>query len=267
MTLTAQEAPFTEPYGLADGPFKSKGNTALALKRALAHLGFMEWRPDQWDTHYNRKVYDAAASWKRKRGLIPGSSSDGSWGEPAHDVMRSTWFEKGGSKLDAFDGESQRLLREEKAHAAPEPDPVPDLGPVWKGGLSVLDHDLTHATSGIARYPAFDDCFQAGKQVIAPEALEIVRASNSNPGDACYADGDSGLSYWFGHLVTAPAVGRHFGKGAVLGTVLATDVGGGSHVHVGVNVERLWGSGTELDHHTDYTHGAPEIGEQLAAHR
>lgn len=264
MGLSKEQAPFTEPYGLADGPFKSKGNTALALKRALAHLGFLEWEPERWDYHYNRKVYDAAASWKRKRGLIPSSSSDGSWGSPAHDVMRTAWYEKNGEHLPAFDGKAQELLRDEYAGAHTPPDPVPELGPLWSGGLSVLEQDLTHETSGIELYPAYDDAFQAGRQILAPELLEVTRASSSNPGDAFYANGDSGLSYWFGHLVTAPAVGRRFSKGDVVGTVLDHNVGGGPHVHLGVNVERLLGPGHELEHHSDYTHGAPTIGEQLA---
>jgi hypothetical protein len=116
MALTEEQAPFTEPYALAgnESGFKSKGNTALAVKRALAHLGFLKWEPDKWDKQWNQKVNDAAAKWKQKRGLIPASSHDGSWGKKAHDLMRSTWYEKSGDRLDAFDGESQDLLKEEK---------------------------------------------------------------------------------------------------------------------------------------------------------
>jgi hypothetical protein len=123
MALTEQQAPFTEPYALAGNAsgFKSKGNTALAVKRALAHLGFLDWEPERWDSHWNERVNEAAAEWKRKRGIIPDSSSDGSWGKKAHDTMRSTWFEHvAGDRRDAFDGESQRLLKEEKA-AQPKP--------------------------------------------------------------------------------------------------------------------------------------------------
>ena len=113
MSLTEQEAPFTEAYGLAGSEFKSKGNTALAVKRALAHLGFLPWEPESWDDHWNQKVHNASAEWKRKRGIIPAGSADGSWGKKAHDTMRSTWF--GSEHKPAFDGESQRLLQEEKA--------------------------------------------------------------------------------------------------------------------------------------------------------
>ena len=88
MGLTEQQAPFTEPYALAGNPrgYKSKGPTAEAVKRALAHLGFMEWAPP-FDQHWNQTVNDAAAAWKRKRGLIPPDSNDGSWGKTSHDVM------------------------------------------------------------------------------------------------------------------------------------------------------------------------------------
>lgn len=121
MPLSEEQAPFIEPYAKAGNPsgFKSKGNTALAVKRALAHLGFLEWDPDHWDNQWNQKLSDAAAAWKVKRGLIPKGSTDGSWGEKAHTEMRGTWF--GEEQKPAFDGESQRLLQEEKRGAAPPP--------------------------------------------------------------------------------------------------------------------------------------------------
>jgi hypothetical protein len=125
VALSEQEAPFTEPYALPGNPqgFKSKGPTAEAVKRALAHLGFMEWK-DDFDQHWNEVVNDAAAEWKRKRGIIPAGSSDGSWGKKAHDVMRSTWYEKDGSKHDAFDGGSQQLLQQEKKASQPAKPPI-----------------------------------------------------------------------------------------------------------------------------------------------
>ena len=140
---------------------------------------------------------------------------------------------------------------------------VPRLGPVWRGGKSVLEQDCTHATSGIPRFPAFDDAFVAGRKVIAPEALRVTRASSSNPGDAFFATGRSGLRYWFGHLVRAPSVGTKFRKGETMGIVLDHNIGGGPHVHVALNIEQLIGPGKQLAHHTNYTHGAPLIGTQL----
>lgn len=273
MGLTEQQAPFCEPYALAGNPkgFKSKGPTAEAVKRALAHLGFLEWEPP-YDQHWNVRVNDAAAAWKRKRGLIPADSNDGSWGKKAHDVMRSAWY--GTDKQPAFDSYSQNLLQKEKAGQLPPDDGVPDLGPLWKGGLSVLDHDLTHATGGIPLYPAHDDAFTAGVTIIAPEALTIgwkyedgkwvKKPSSANPGAACYARGNSNLGYWLGHLVSVPALGVELGKGQTIGKVLQHSVGGGPHVHDGINIEALYGDGKQLAHHTDYTHGGPTVGEQLA---
>jgi hypothetical protein len=117
MGLTEKEAPFTEPYALAGNKkgYRSKGNTALAVKRALAHLGFLKWEPDKWDNQWNEKVNDAATAWKRKREI----GTDGSWGKKAHDTMRTAWYEKDGDQLPAFDGESQRLLKEEQAAQQP----------------------------------------------------------------------------------------------------------------------------------------------------
>jgi hypothetical protein len=114
---------------------------------------------------------------------------------------------------------------------------IPRLGPLWKGGRPILEQDCTHPTSGILLYPAFDDAFVAGREIIAPEALEVTRDSSSRPGDAFYAKGKSGIRYWFGHLVRAPSVGTKFRKGETMGIVLDHNVGGGPHVHVGINIE------------------------------
>lgn len=127
MPLSETQAPFVEPYAKAGNPsgFKSKGNTALAVKRALAHLGFLDWEPDTWDNQWNAKLSDAVAAWKRKRGLIPADSDDGSWGEKSHTTMRGTWF--GPDKLPAFDGGSQQLLQEEQ-RAYDQEHPPPTTG-------------------------------------------------------------------------------------------------------------------------------------------
>lgn len=145
-----------------------------------------------------------------------------------------------------------------------KPPPLPPLGPVWSIGKSILTQDLTHATSGIPLYPAFDDAFVEGREIIAPEPLTIIGpATSSNPGHAFYALGKSKIRYWFGHLDRTQAIGRQFAKGDKLGRVGPNAIGGGPHVHVGVNVELLLGKGRQLLHHTNYTHGAPTVGAQL----
>lgn len=279
MGLSDKEAPFIEPYALAGNPkgFKSKGNTKKAVWRALAHLGFLPWKNnDEMDSHWNVTTNDAVAAWKRKRGLIPADSNDGSWGQKAHDVMLSAWYMKDGQQLPAFDGGSQKLLQEEKAGQAPPPDKVPDLGPVSPGGLSVLDHDLTHASSGmptnakgVSLWPAFDDTFSAkptgGVKVYAPDDLEVyLKDSSANPGEAMYLKGAQKVDFWLGHIDRDYSLGTKFARGAYIAETVDTTQGGGPHSHWAVNVERLLGAGMALEHHTNYTHGAPLIGDQLA---
>jgi hypothetical protein len=145
---------------------------------------------------------------------------------------------------------------------------VPKLGPMYPGGKSVLDMKMTHDTSGIPGYPAFDDAFSAGRDVLAPEDLKVTGASSSNPGDAFYATGASGIKYWFGHLVAAPAVGKKFKKGAKMGDVMQTSQGGGSHVHVGMDVRPLTGKSLKYGSNgngPDYTYYPKTNGQQLQA--
>ncbi len=152
------------------------------------------------------------------------------------------------------------------------PDPLPAIGPVVRGGRSVLNASLTHNTDGIPLYPAFDDGWAVGRAVIAPEPLVVISPyTSANPGAAFYARGDSKLRYWFGHLSSSPRIGRKFAKGEQVGVIAPQyrpDGSANHHVHIGVNVELLLGSGKSLlygstGHGPDYTTGAPTIGAQL----
>lgn len=146
--------------------------------------------------------------------------------------------------------------------------PVPNLGPVVENGLAVLLMAPTHMTSGVG-YPAFDTAFgQAGRWVIAPEALTVTRDSSARGGDAFYATGASTLAYWFGHIDTAPAVGTKFRKGQRIARVANISAAhGGPHAHLGVDARPLidshllWGANGDGP---PYTYGAPTIGAQLA---
>jgi hypothetical protein len=150
-----------------------------------------------------------------------------------------------------------------KKHAALHPArKVPDLGPIYRGGRSLLLQDLTHETDGIDGFPAFDDGWRAGRVVIAPERLTVTVQSGSQGGDAFFARGDSKIEYWIGHLTRSPANGTVFAKGATMSQIAAIPASqGGPHVHTGINAKPL--CGFELLHHTNYTHGAPTVGEQL----
>jgi hypothetical protein len=248
-TLPPASVPYTGPYSV-EGHGKHKGNTALALKRAMSRLGYLPWEPTVWDDAFNAKLEAALDRWDPAKD----GYAEGRWAK-----LRRAKMANGDYALDAV---SQKLIRDEYKASTVK---VPDLGPIFHGGASVLQHDLTHPTDGIPLYPAFDDAFAQGTGIIAPENMTVTRSSSSRPGDACYCIGDSKLRYWFGHLAVAPAVGRELEKGDKIGNVAPNHIGGGPHCHVGINVEVLMGAGRQLIHHDNYTHGAPLIGAQLEA--
>lgn len=233
------------------------GDDVVAVKRAISRAGFFPW--DSFDDAYNEKISDAVASFQKKNGI----EATGFYGEATHKKLKGKKVPSGSPNAgqQVFDDRAAALY---KQYQVPS-DKVPDLGPVFSGGKPMLKQDLTHATSGIEKYPAYDDAFAQGKTIIAPEDIVVTKESSSNPGDACYAEGESGLRYWFGHLTSAPAVGTKIAKGKKIGVTCANNQGGGPHVHVAVNVEGIWGNGKVLSHHVNYTHGAPLIGDQLAA--
>ena len=151
------------------------------------------------------------------------------------------------------------------------PDPpakIPQLGPLFNGGKSILDHSLTHKTGGIDYYPAFDTAFVEGEQILAVEDMIVRRASSSRPGLAFYCLGDSKIAYWYGHLDRTHSAGKRFKKGEVVGRVCANSIGGGPHVHLGVNIENIAGRKKQLlygktGRGPDYTWGSPTIRVQL----
>lgn len=174
------------------------------------------------------------------------------------------WDESGGGKRTHW---GMAMAKLEKLERDLLPDPVPALGPLWRGGRSLLLQDLTHETEGIPLYPAFDDAFAVGREIIAPEPLVVIApATSSSPGAAFYARGASLLQYWIGHLQSSPRIGTKFVKGQTIGRVCPQFRPNGQpnhHCHCGVNAELLLGHGKELLHHSNYTHGAPTIGAQL----
>lgn len=149
------------------------------------------------------------------------------------------------------------------------PDPVPALGPIRRGGQSLLRYQLTHNTDGIPRYPALDENWGAGAISIAPEPLVVIAPyTSANPGAAFYARGASSLRYWIGHVTRSPRIGTRFAKGQELGRSVAQR--GAEHTHWGINVELLVGEGKQLKYGAngygpDYTYGSPTIGDQLRA--
>jgi hypothetical protein len=255
-TISKTDFPYTGPYSV-DGNGKQKGNTALALKRAMSRLGFLPWEPDVWDNLFNKKLEGALDEWD------PGKNG---YAEGRYDKIRAAVV-KTGSHAGEQALDSVAINQVQTEYASMQGQKVPDLGPVEKGGASLLDFALSHATSGISLYPATDTVWTPGCVIIAPEKIEITQASSSSPGDACYAKGvASGIKYWFGHMVSAPGVGKVIGKGATVGKV-GQFSGYTPHLHLGVNVENLWGKGKELKHGNNYSvSGIPTIRKQFQDH-
>lgn len=250
--------PFTRPLYPPSHP---KGPVAddidvVAIKRAVARAGFFPW--NNFDDSYNENfAMNGVKPFQKAKGI----SASGNYGQATHDALRNT-RRQGTNDEWAFDQLAIRLMQEAAKPDKPPLPIIPPLGPLSVGGKPVLQQACTHATDGIRLYPAFDDVFGGGRTVIAPEPITITRSSSSNPGDACYADGVSGIRYWFGHLASAPPVGAKFRKGQAIGRTYNYWK---AHCHCGVNVEKLWGAGRQLIHHDNYTFGAPTIGAQLLA--
>lgn len=146
--------------------------------------------------------------------------------------------------------------------ASPAPHPkVPLLGPIVKDGKSVLLQDCTHITDGLG-WPAFDDGFRVGLAIVAPEAGYVDdNTSSAQGGNAFYFTGNSGIRYWIGHIAEVPKLNQRFKKGEVMTHISADHPR--PHVHLGLDARKLL-HGKHLESHTNYTHGAPLIGAQLA---
>jgi hypothetical protein len=239
------------------------GSDVIAMKRGISRAGRYHWAP--WDDGYadsfafgtdEKTVNQTGVKGFQRQMKI---DMTGILGVHTFEAMRISLIPKGlahaGEPL--FDAVALEILRSYSQGGSN----VPDLGPMTPGGKSVLDQDLTHETSGLDNYPAFDDVFQAGAPVVAPEDLTVTSQSSANPGDAFYATGKSGLKYWIAHLTSSPSNGETFKKGEKLSTVLQTDVSGGSHVHVGMDGRPVMGY--QFVYNTSYQHGAPTVGVQL----
>jgi len=255
-TISKTDFPYTGPYS-KDGNGKHKGNTALALKRAMSRMGEIPWEPEKWDNAFNQKLEDALDRWD------PGKNG---YAEGRYDKIRSAVVPSGIPHAGEQALDSTCINQVQTEYAEMSANSVPNLGPLEAGGASLLDFALSHDTSGIPLYPASDTVWTKGTTIIAPEDITISKASSSNPGCACYADGVSGCRYWFGHMTSALAVGTKVKKGGKVG-VVGSFSGYTPHLHCGFNVEKLWGTGKEMKHGTNYSvSGIPTIRKQFEDH-
>src|SRR5215831_20410127 len=152
------------------------GDDVTAYKRAVSRLGRWPWDPEGWDDGFS-DTFSLGSSGDVKntgcKGVQRQSGLDqtGMLGPNTFEVLRCSLIPEGLQHAGepAFDSVALDLLKGFSSGGA-----VPDLGPVANGCQSVLDHDLTHATSGLDNYPAFDDAFSQGKAIIAPEGLVVT---------------------------------------------------------------------------------------------
>lgn len=150
------------------------------------------------------------------------------------------------------------------------PPPLPNLGPLYAGAKNTLDLDFTHLTSGLG-WPAFDVALTGdpgpSTPILAPEFMVVdTKDSSSHPGEAFYATGRSGIRYWFGHLKKDWPLGTKLAKGAVIGHTLPTSIGGGTHVHVAINLVPVTGRHARYGRNGDgpnYTHGPYTLRTEL----
>ncbi len=198
---------------------------------------------------YGPALYDALKTVIQPREGIPAS---GDIGQATWDVL---W-----TYLDKY-RKAQYLAW--TVPVIPKPNPVPDLGPLYAGGASVLLHQLTHNTDGIPNYPAYDDGWIMGRAILAVEDMIVTRGSSADYGDAFFARGKSKLEYWYGHLTLAPGVGRELKKGQFVSTIAYQPT---PHVHLGIDARPLVGHQLLYGANgngPDYTYGSPSVGAQL----
>lgn len=157
---------------------------------------------------------------------------------------------------------AMKLLDELQDDATPPKVVIPNLGPIVKGAgfKSVLLNDCTHIDSGLG-WPAFDDGWKGGLEVIAPEDcfVDDNTSSAQGGGDAFYITGKSTIRFYIAHITTVPALNRKFKKGQTMTRISFEHAR--DHVHLALDTRPLIGK--FLIAHDDYTHGAPLIGTQL----
>jgi hypothetical protein len=207
--------------------------------------------------------------WEVRQSL--GSTDDGLALAKAHGLLKQT--EVGYRPTAPRWKEAMQLIDEVETHLAKPP--APWLGPVCAGDKPLSLYALTHETAGLydppivaSHFPAVDLGWFVGRDVLAPEALHVTGQSSAQGADAFFALGESGIEYWFGHIVRAPANGVHFLRGQRMGDIAwipAND--GGPHLHCGVNAMRLIGKDLRWGRNgngPDYTYGSKTVGRQLS---
>lgn len=114
--LTAEQFPYTGPYGTPSGPLKSKGPTAEALKRFFWRMGVIDGA--DFDQHYNVMLWNLVADFKIRNGIRTKSQPrDGSYGKTVWQKLLNKRVPSGPHKGEyALDHYSRKIVQDE-AHA------------------------------------------------------------------------------------------------------------------------------------------------------
>jgi hypothetical protein len=112
--LTPRQLPYTGPYGLPNGPFKSKGPTAESCKRFFGRLGYLPWR--DYDFHWNAVLGECMVKYKKAKKL----SADPSYGPKVWEKMRAERVPKGRPNAGqyCFDFVARKLVQDEAGETA-----------------------------------------------------------------------------------------------------------------------------------------------------
>jgi murein DD-endopeptidase MepM/ murein hydrolase activator NlpD len=237
--LTDKQCPYTGPYGLPASGLKSKGPTAVALKRAMSRLGYIPWEPASFDEHYNERLADALAKWD------PGNTG---YGEGRWKKIRNTRIPKGLPHQGeyALDSVALREINDEWLETHPLPVPYPPLVYPHDKNYASYTGGYVHQTGGIRGNYALDFMAAPGTPVLAVEDGKVSRTSGYDPASGVHgSNGDVfGWSVYV-RCLTGFYYSTHYGRlivranekvkaGQVLGYVghWPHDVGR-SHTHLG----------------------------------
>src|SRR5215471_8689587 len=153
------------PPDAPDKPASEDGPDILAYKRTVSRAGRWQW--GNFDDSYSNGFAHGKGGNVSQTGVAgvqrqQGIQATGNIGQQTFNTLRSIVIPEGLAHAGEFamDATAINLINEAyEMFSAPPPGAVPDLGPIFHGSKSVLDQDLTHYTSGLDYYPAFDDAF------------------------------------------------------------------------------------------------------------
>lgn len=240
--LSVTQVPYTGPYGLPESGLKNKGDTNIALKRAMARLDLFPWTPDSWDDSFNRPLSDALAKWD------PGHTGYG----------KGRWEKLRGAKIPAtlphggeyaLDPVAQQLIRDDYLKQHPPAPPYPSLVYPHEKGWHSVSGGYVHETGGIGGNWALDFLAAPGTPVLAVESGVVSRTAGHDPSTGLHGS-NRDVFGWSVYLKCSGGFWyyTHFGR------LLVT---GGQTVRVGQVIGYVgnWPYDTPRSHtHLGYTH-------------